>query len=1051
MTLKPWHLLLLATLLTLGALATHGHAQEHVSAEVLGDDSLIALDPLDTYVTNASEPDDPHEDNTATLGGDGEDAYLLSPSTIGGEGLDPRVVDRYENGDITNATLVLRHDGRFGCAGESGTFTVRSIETPSWDPRSIVWNETTLADPDADVDILGPVLGQAKAGYDEGNCSRADIPLDIDHLEPIFQGQKGGLSVVWEGTHSVTLQTTNHNTLPTLLHIRLDTNAARVTNATLSERHPAYATPGESIAINATLKHPHLVSSGGLVADFYDETGAHEKQAIFEQEQADTWVARTSAPLPEGLYDITLNVEDDLAWTTGHNLAPDGWSLVVDDTPPTITNAHLDGQEPGNVTADQFDQIPLTATIQEISCEALTDPCARWEATWGPPDDPLAGWSGAITPNDDGQGIIQDTLTLPRPGDDTLTLTIQDPIGHERTTTWRLQVNDTQPPTAKPLDGTWIAPNINTTVKEEQPAPLHFEVIDDLPVNATLHLVGPTTEQRPLGTLTDDHQLQEEIQPPQAGEYDLSLHLDDGTHTTKLDWGTLIVTPARGPTIHMDPIDRRISPTTPVTVHLVDDNLDPEATQVTAQTDGEPLTPHVDTEETTDGAELALTIRGLQHDANVEITVRAQDNVGHETQETATFTMDREPPQLLRPDDHAWHQPGSAITLDAADPGGGTVTITASTPQQTLELAPPTSISLSSLIPEREGLHEVAFLLEDDRGNQHEVTRQVGIDGTPPDVNVTLDAGGILIHAKATGSNVTSLDVHTGVNTDSISRASTVEQRPGVHRVLGMDDLARGDLVYVAVSAMDAAGNDATLGSIDDPLAFEHPGDPPGLELERTTPPVGDAGGIRWEAWDPEGTPLGVSVTLHVTPPGGDTELHEGLRASGQHTINPEEEGRYVVEATAHVGNRTTNETLIFRLSPNGEGTRFESLPERISPGEGLEVTLQTPSEPEDAYVRAIDGSDLQHQASSITWQDGELVALFESLPEGDYEISAVIVHGPGLVEEVEMGSVSIASTMTESLRNAANMFLIVLVLGGMLIAGYAWYRMRGDSEPEDS
>lgn len=1035
--------------------------------------SLISFDAVDTYVQEdapSPPPQNRHQAPAVRLRGEdtgpdpsdpedeGQRVHLLALSPSGGGGIPPAVRDRYAHGEIEEARLALPYEE--GCNGALGTLTVRGIETRSWDPRSIVWNDTDLStaqEPTVEV-AEGPVLARGSAGTDQGNCTRMELSIPPSQAARLLQGDIGGLAVLWEASYPITLSTTSNvdgggNGRGPRLFVELTTNAPDVQEVDLGEPPPRLTRPEQPLTFGSRIDRDGATSEGGVVFHISpagEEEAGSSTDLVASRSEEGVWSAEFEAPSQQAMYNVTVQATDRHGWTSTLQASAGGSSLLVDDSKPSLNRSRLNGSSPASdVPTSQGEQLALSLTAEDLACRVGADPCLFWEMVWGPPgEDPRRVWEGKGHPDAEGNGSIASSLRMDRAGSWTARLTVRDPMGHENVTSWNLTVQDTSPPDAQPLADSMVGPDVTTNLQEGDAIHVGLRVLDDPPVDARLVLEpvrgDNEPETRELSTEDNGTLVQTNLSSPAVGEWHVILELDDGSNPpVERDWGTLRISPGQAPGIHITPAHRRIGTATSLSAALTDPRLDLNATRVEALVDGSPATPRVRLESTEDGGRASIEVPGISHGDELRLVVNATDETGHASELTASFDVDLRPPILLSPTNGTWHPPEATLSLDARDEGGGAPTIFVGA-GETIEVQPPGELSARELLGSRgNGMHVIAFETVDDVGNRAVHKRSIGLDGQPPRITPSFDADGLRLNVSDEASDVSEIDAWASRAGGSPQPRSLARDGPNIHHVLGLGDLEEGDEVFLAVEATDAAGNTQRLGTTREPLRLVVPDRPPTISVNRASAGVGTEGVVSWSAEDPDGTYT--EVTVRIVGPNGEASLLERQPPTGEHTIRADEAGRYVVEALAEEG-RVSGQTSFF-LSPDGRVTTHKPVPERISPGDRLELRLDAPQEPEDVLVWAEDAEGVQRPASVHVRPNGSIAANFSSLPEGHHELGAVVVHEPGASEEIDLGSVHVGSSTQAQVRQAAPLILAALAITGFIALAVVYVRRWREDE----
>ncbi len=1044
--------LLLAVLPTAAAQAT-------ARTQVLGTAGPISFpSPVDTYVEEqeattaearlSADSVELRGNGTGPSLGDptssdeGRRVYLLSLSPGGGGGVSQAVRDRYTHGKLDRATLDITYEG--GCNSPDGTLTIRTINTRSWDPASVNWSQTDLDGPPTQVDVGGAILAEQPINTNAANedpdvsCSSAKIDLNLTGIKRVLAGQRGGLAFSWTGQQPLTLQTLDAGSSGPHLQVRLQTRAASVTGLTTTDGLPVIVSSEDTvdILVNATDDQP-LPSQAVSVALTHHGSGDPIDNVTAEPVEGVYLASKTFPVDSEGLYDLTAWVEDSDGWLTGQNATGVGPHVVVDDSAPEIPRADLNGTAPGAlVTQPQNTTLPIAFNVTDRICQAGQNPCGTWQATW---DGQILG-QGQLRPGQAATG----NLSLETPGNATLTLHVQDTLGHtNETVTWPLHVLDTHRPVPVPLKGTLLGPGLASTVEAGTEIPVALNVGDDLPVQATLELArGPTVIEHDLGEPGQTGVLRTTITDLDPGDYSATLVLDDGTHSVEASWGKLNVTQEGAPTVLAPLPGDRVRPGTALEIQIRDQSLDANATEVAARIGGLPVTPSINVTPVTGGLDLQVRVPGTTHGDEVQVTVRAEDTVGNIGRGSLTVQVDAKAPRLTEPVNATWVGPEGSLTFTARDPGGGAVTLAVDGPAGSAQGSSPLTIEASRLLPGGAQQHPVTVTLTDDLGNQATTQVAVGLDDQAPVLTTRIDREGAAIRMIENGSGLERINADVWIDGEP-TEATLVRQGPGEFRIV-TDPLSRGQVLGIAAKAIDQAGNRATLGTQGDPHTLVVPDRAPELVLERQSPAVAATGQIAWHASDPDSDPI--NTTLRVTGPDGDLIPRGPVAANGTQELAPEAPGRYEVTLVAEAHGLIDEATTAFYLGPEGRVTTWEPVPDRVEPGQPLVVTLTFPQPPASVHVVAKDEANVTFPAK-VSLDGTTATATFEDLPDGSYTLQGTVVHEPGATETFEIASVDAGPSLADQLGGLLVPLLSLLALAILAVVIYVVIQRRNESQ----
>lgn len=1037
------------------ALAATSQAQSRVVGDVLLNESaLVGFENAEDTVIeeNRDRPDSVRASQagiqlrgpdtfTAPGSNAGERDYLLGLSASGGLGVSDDVRQRYENGRVEDAFLELSYTD--GCNSPNGRLTVRAITNPSWSPVDVSWEDTTRANGTLEVD--GAILAQTPISPDtvQNNprvtCQGARLPLEIEPVREILDTRQGGLALFWEGEQPINVSTLDAAEDSPRLDINFTTNGPTVHNVSVEDSFPQIVDTGErfSVFVNATdpqglpengveVGIEQLDGSGSTTVDASRQTGLFVATHVFARDA-------------EGLYGLHAEASDTDDWMDTGVPNVSSPHIVADGTEPVVTNATLAGLDaPSNVTRDQGTSAALAANVSDLSCQIDRSPCGSWQLAWR--DQTLA--RGNLTPG----GAIDAEVPLDRPGNTTAQLTVTDPVGHTNDThRWNLTVVDTQPPSARALQGSDLAARQSTTVENGTPIDVRFEVLDDLPVETAITLEGTEAIERDLPSPDAEGRVETTLTDVPTGSYEAVLVLSDTEHTVQVDFGQLRVAPQGSPTVLVDLPGARVGAEASIPVEIRDPSLDDNATRVSATVNGLSVTPDVDRTVREDGLDLTVRVSDLSHDDEFELRVYAEDDQGLSSNASARATVDAKPPELIEPDETAWFAPGAQVRFETEDPGGGSVDLTIETTSAQVQGSAPRSVSVDRLVDRPGALTEVTVGLRDDVGNERTVPLQLGVDGEDPTVNATFEREGLVLLVGDAASGIRTVSAAVAVNDEPINATQTFQLGPNRYFVK-TGEITRGDEIRLAAQVRDEVGNDARLGTRANPVELTVPDRPTRLAVERRSPAVGDTGQIAWNATDPDATPIQVSLT--VQSPSGSQE-RSGLPTAGTHTIQPDGVGRYEVTVTASTGENETSQSVFFLLAPDGRVTQVTSSASEVTPGQPLTYELSFPDQPDAVFVTATDETNATTSAN-VTIEGTTAQARFGGLPAGSYTVQATVVHDEGAVEEVEVASVEVAEPLSATLGDLVVPLLILLAVALVVAIVAVWYHRR-EEEDEDA
>lgn len=1050
-----WLVVAAIAVLAVVGLAATAQGQDRVRGDVLLDDSLVGFpNAEDTVVEEVDErpPKRRADVSGVALRGsetvsdptasDGRQDYLLGLSASSAIGIDDAVAQRYEHGTVEEARLHLTYNG--GCNSPNGQLTVRAVETRSWSPLNVAWDDTSRSG-NGSVDVQGPRLAQvaispnAAQANPNVNCNEATIELATEPTSRILRGDLGGLAMFWSGEQELNVSTLDSTDRPRL-ELNLTTNGPDVHAVTVEDGFPSLLDTGERVTLTVNATDPETLPDDGVEIRITPHGGGDGYRTTLEAKRSgNVFVATQTFPTDaEGRYDVEARATDSDGWTAAASPNESGPHLVADGTPPNVTDATLAGH-PANATVhrEEGQTLSLTANATDLSCTAGTSRCGDWRLTWR--GQTLA--QGPLTPSQ----RIEADVPLPRPGNTTARLVVQDAAGHEhRSTTWQLDAADTHPPEITPISGTHLAPGQGTTLENGTPVEIRFQIEDDLPVDARLLLEGNRALERELPDHDDGGRVETQLEDVPEGTYQARLVLDDGTHAQTINVGELTIAPRGAPSVSVDVPSTRIGPDDVVEATVRDRDLDEERTSVLARVNGLEVQPDVDAQTVTGGQDLRIHLGNLSHDDEVEITVRAHDAQGLNATGSAEVTVDAAAPKLAKPGEETWLRPGETLRFEAEDPGQGRATLTIQGPQSRTTGPAPTTVGADRLVAEPGALTKVTVTLRDDLGNERTRTIDVGIDEGPPEAETTFTRDGLVVVAEDAASGVLRVDAAVGVDGDPLNETQVFQESP-TRFFVTTGPLTRGDEIELAAQVRDEVGHVAELGTREQPLQLTVPDRPPTIELERTSSVVGATGQVNWSVQDPDQEP--VDVTLRVDGPGQTTE--DTVNAIGSREIAPEEPGRYTVTVEAESGQNTTRAQTFFYLGPEGRLTRTVSAPDDVDPGSPLTVELSFPGEPQRVFVTAVDEANASTSAR-VDLEGSKATATFDSLPEGAYDVRATVVYEEGATENAHVASVQSQEPIGDQLGNLVVPILVVLAILLVVAIAAVWYKRRQE-EDEDA
>lgn len=1055
--MKDTAIVVLAGLALALGLATTASAQETLETDVFNEDSPIAFEAVDTIVEEARDrpaderetaplvsirgPEttmDPAEDEDTQ----GQRVYLLGLSPSGARDVPDDVRNRYANGTVDNATLELSFNRESACNSPNGQLTIRTVETRTWNPFSIAWEDASVAG--GDVNVEGPTLAQVPLNPDgiqangDYTCSSAQIDLDPDDLDPLFTAEKGGLAMFWRGEQPLNVSTLDDRRAPEL-QLSFTKNAPWIEAIDPGEDWPVVLDGGDRLEVRVAANDTDPLPENAVSVNLTNESG-QSVASIDALQQGQLFVAsQTIPPGSHGVYDLDARVEDGDGWSTKATPNASGPHVLVDEVAPRIEDARLAAQPAnGSLDGPQGETLPLRANVSDLSCEHGASPCGEWTLTWR--DRVLA--NGTLTPRDP---RIEADVHLPRPGIAPARLEVRDAAGHANDIlSWNLTIADTQPPTAKPLEGTLLAPDRSATIEKGTAATLALQILDDPPVEAELDVDGPQPQTISLPEPGPDGRIDHEIEDLAVGDHSVQLVLDDGNHTRRLAWGQLTVAPEDAPAVHVPVTGTRLSANDTLPVEVRDRNLDPNRIEVDARVNGLTVQANVETSEREDGVDLAISFDELEHGDTVNVTVRAQDEQGRVSSAGAVLEADTRAPELTSPEAEAWFEHGDRVTFEAQDPGDGEETITVQGQGPTRTGPSPLTLAVESLASETGYRVPVSVRLSDDVGNEHTRELSIGIDDAPPQANATFTQDGLVIEAEDAASGVLRVDAQAGIDGAELEEVQVFRDSP-TQFFVATGPLTRGQQIQLAAQVRDNVGHRTHLGTQDDPLELTVPDRPPTLSIERASETVAETGHVNWSATDPDQDEI--SANLVVETPSGEQRTRS-VDPIGSHAIEPDEPGRYTVTLEATSAGNTTETSTFFYLSPDGRLTSSKALPDRVDPGSELTVELSFPQEPEQVYVTAVD------EAGASTSAEVELTgrtakATFHQLPEGDYELESTVVYEEGAVERATFASVQSQEPLGQRLSDLIVPLLVVLAILLIVAIAVVWYKRRREEQEE--
>lgn len=1046
-----WLALGLLAVAALVGLAAAAQGQERVHGNVIANESspIGFANAEDTVI---EENDERSADRRVQLTGaalqgpssftgDGNVDLLLGLSATAASGIDEAVLDRYAHGSLEQASLSLTYQN--GCNSPNGELSIHAIETPSWSPFSIGWTDTTRSE-DGSVEVMGPELASVPVtptGFQDNpnvGCNAATLDLATEPLERVLAGEYGGIAAFWDGEQELNVSTLNSGQ-PPQLDVNFTTGGPSVNDITIGDGAPVAIDTGERVTILVNATDTHELPSDAVAVEITPFEEHEPLTTVQASPSGPSFLATQTFPSDqEGLYNVSAIATDADGWTASGVPNATGPHLVVDGTAPEIEDPSL-ADEPADaaVSGDQDQLVRLSANVSDLSCRSGLSPCADWELTW-------RGETLAQGTLDAGQPIEAD-VELPRPGNTTARLSVEDAAGHTNTSTsWPLTILDTNPPDASSLAGSHLVPGQATTLENGTSLEVGFQIEDDLPVQARLLLEGTHALERELPDHDEQGRIEASFDAIPEGTYSARLVLDDGTHTTSVRVGDLTIAPRGAPSISFDLASERIGPQDEIAISVRDNNLDEERTSVLAEVNGLSVQPDVETTTVTAGQDLDVHLGELSHGDVVNLTARAHDEQGLEATATAQITVDARAPTLVQPGNRTWVAPGQALTFEAEDPGGGQTTLTIDAPSARTSASAPETVSVDSLVTEPGRLTEIVITLRDDLGNERTRSIQLGVDEEAPQASPVFTDEGLIVATEDAASGVLRVDAAVGVNGEELNETQVFQESPDRFFV-ATGALTRGDEVHLAAQVRDHVGHETELGTREDPLVLTVPDRPPTIDLERTSATVGDVGHVNWSITDPDEDPL--DVTLAVSSPDGET-TRESVDAIGSHAIEPEQPGRYAVTLEASSAQNGTQESTFFHLATDGRLTQATNVPGRIDPGDPLVFGLSFPSEPERVFVRAVDDTNASTSAS-VELDGSEATARFDQLPEGDYDIRATVVHEEGATEEVHVASVQSQAPIAERVGDLIVPLLVVLAIGLVVAIATLWYKRRQEEDEE--
>lgn len=1026
-------------------LLASGASQTSASGNVLeGDGPLVFDGVLDTVVENVNERPAPLRESAATVrlrgpdtgvsveapDDEGERAYLLALSPSGGAALSPEVRDRFLHGNLTSVELRLRFQD--GCSSPNGHLTVREITPSSWNAPSVNWSTTDLGG--GPVNTQGVVLASADISLGAAssdpriNCDRAVLPLAPAPALRLLTGESGGLAIHWEGEQALRLSTLEAaEALRPKLAVSLKTGAPRIDAIDLGAPGRLVLAPEETLTVRVRASDGHALPDDAVTVELRRHGVADSLDRLQVERAGETYIASKLFPADgAGTYNLTVVVEDVDGWTTsvGPPQAPP--QVLVDDEPPGIVAPGFGGLGPGGtVQLDQGSNATVRFNVSDLGCDHGLDPCATWTLSWR---EGLLG-NGTVAPENTTTGSVD----LTRPGLGVLTLAVTDLAGRTNTTNWTLQVRDTHVPEPVPLEGTLLSPGQLTALEEGMGLPVAFNLGDDLPVSARLVLRGPAGETvHALPEPGPDGVVRTTLFDIPAGEHTVTLVIDDGVNRFTGAWGRVVVSPEGQPLVQIPLPGAYIRPGTPLVAHLRDASLDLEQTQVNVRVNGVQVLPTINVSEVPGGADLRIVVDQVGHEDTLSLRIVARDDVGLEGSGAATVRIDARAPVLEAPDNGTWVAPGQAITFRARDGASGSSVLTVRGPLGQRVGASPLAVDVAPLLSgSGTRLAPIEVVLEDAVGNRAVRPVTVGIDEEGPSLEALFDARGLVLVVRDNGSGVSTVSADVTLDGQALGKLPALGETQDRYRV-DLGTLRRGQVVSLHAVATDRVGHATHLGTADEPERLLVPDRPPVLTLERRSAPVGRQGTLAWDASDPDGDALNVS--LEVKQGTRVVRAPESVEPVGAHTIDPSEPGIYTAIVTAESAGKGARAELTFYLGPEGQVTTWDPLPSRIDPDRTLSFTLRFPAPPESVHVSAEDAEGVATPARVVL--DGASARVtFDPLPEGDYEIKATVVHDPGAVERFSVASLRSATSLGETLGNLVLPVLAVLLVVGLGVA----------------
>lgn len=1038
------------------ALAGAAQGQASVETDVLaGEGSPITFDSAeDTVIEETDERDaDTRVEllgaplrGPNTISAPGEDEgrrdYLLGLSASGGVGIEDAVRSRYQHGQVERASMEIAYEG--GCNSPNGQLTVRAIADRAWSPFEVGWDDTARSD-NGTLDVTGSQLAtlaispSAAQNNPSVTCNQASFGLDTDTIERVLEGEVGGLALFWSGEQELNVSTLDSPDRPRL-EVNLTTDRPTVHEIAVDDGYPHIVDTGERIVLSVNATDNQTLADDAVAVNITPLDEGNDAVELEATRDGDWFQTTHTFPVDdEGRYELEALARDTDGWT--HRTQPNASSphVVVDGTPPEVLNASLAGQQPNaSLDLDQGDTVPLEANVSDLSCEAHTSPCGKWRLAWR--GQTLANGTLTVDQN------VSTEVPMPRPGNTTARLVVTDVPGHtNRTTSWHLTIEDTNPPGARPLEGTHLAPGRSTTLENGTPVRLNAQIEDDLPVEARLLLEGTQAIERDLEAPDGEGRIRTELEAIPEGSYQARLVLDDGTHTRPVGFGELTIAPEGAPSVAFALPSTRVAPDQPITVEIRDRDLDEEATRVVAEVNGLEVQPDVQATAVDGGQDLTIHLGDVNHEDRVNLTVRARDAQGLSSKGSAQVTVDADPPTLVEPAERTWYAPGESVRIVAEDEAGGPVTVTVEGGGTRLTGPSPRSVAIESLTQPGQQT-SLTVTLADELGNEATHTVHVGLDEDEPEASTAFTADGLVVEARDRASGVLRVDASVSVN-DGPLNATEVFQESPTRFFVATGPLTRGDQVELAAQVRDRVGHIATLGTPEDPLALTVPDRQPQVEIERASQAVGQEAAVNWTAEDPDEDPL--EVTLTIQRPSGETDERTVDRI-GSHTFQADERGRHVVTVQARsAGNASSAETF-FHLAPDGRLTQAGPVPDSIDPGSSLTVELSFPAEPDRVFVTAVDEAGASTSAQ-VEQRGDAASATFDELPEGSYDIEATVVHEPGAVETVHVASVQSEEPITDRLSSFVIPLLVLLALGLIVAIAVVWYRRRQEEEEAEA